>query len=101
MLKHDACAAAINSSGFEPFAFSNRDGTEYGKSFKKPLCVVVAPCPSFKPPFQTARPSRLISGIRKFLLAADIIAAPKKGNTRFALTTRAYLRSDGGLSIVN
>jgi hypothetical protein len=52
--KHPACAAAINSSGFVPGAFSNRVVNEYGVLFSTPPGADIAPFPSFSPPFQTA-----------------------------------------------
>jgi hypothetical protein len=52
--KHPACAAAINSSGLVPGAFSNRVVNEYGVLFSTPPGADIAPFPSFSPPFQTA-----------------------------------------------
>src|ERR1043166_1510377 len=54
IVKHDACAAAINSSGFVPFAFSNREGTEYATSLSTPLPVDVIPEPLRKSPVHRA-----------------------------------------------
>ena len=54
MLKHEACAAAISSSGFVPLPFSKRDGTEYGTSCSTPLPVEVLPEPRNKSPLQCA-----------------------------------------------
>src|SRR5215470_4439930 len=52
--KHAACAAAINSSGFVPGAFSNRVVKEYGVFDKTPPGAEIVPLPSFRPPFHTA-----------------------------------------------
>jgi hypothetical protein len=52
--KHPACAAAINSSGFVPGAFSNRVTNEYCVLFNTPPGAEIVPFPSFNPPFQTA-----------------------------------------------
>src|SRR5215470_19791166 len=52
--KHPACAAAINSSGFVPGAFSNRVEKEYCVLFNTPPGAESDPFPSFRPPFQTA-----------------------------------------------
>src|SRR5579864_1858151 len=52
--KHDACAAAISSSGFVPGASSNRVLNEYGTCENTPLGAENSPLPSFRPPFQTA-----------------------------------------------
>src|SRR6266498_864327 len=52
--KHAACAAAINSSGFVPGAFSNRVVKEYCVLFSAPPGAEIVPFPSFSPPFQTA-----------------------------------------------
>ena len=52
--KHPACAAAINSSGFVPGAFSNRVAKEYCVLFRAPPGAEIDPFPSFSPPFQTA-----------------------------------------------
>src|SRR5579864_3843828 len=52
--KHPACAAAINSSGFVPGAFSKRVVKEYGVLFSTPPGAEIVPLPSFNPPFQTA-----------------------------------------------
>src|SRR5271170_7756981 len=52
--KHAACAAAINSSGFVPGPFSNREVNEYCVSFSTPPGAEIVPFPSFNPPFHTA-----------------------------------------------
>src|ERR1700758_3092080 len=52
--KQPACAAAINSSGFVPGAFSNRVVNEYGVLFNTPPGAEIVPLPSFNPPFHTA-----------------------------------------------
>src|SRR5271166_989808 len=52
--KHPACAAAINSSGFVPGPFSNREVNEYCVLFSTPPGAEIDPFPSFNPPFQTA-----------------------------------------------
>src|SRR5689334_19673728 len=54
MLKHPACAAAINSSGFVPGLFSNRVVNEYGVPFNTPLAVETVPLPCLRSPCQTA-----------------------------------------------
>src|SRR6266702_4721940 len=58
--KHPACAAAINSSGFVPGAFSNRVVNEYGVFESTPLADDTVPFPSFSPPFHTALALRCI-----------------------------------------
>src|SRR6476646_5118888 len=52
--KHEAWAAAINSSGFVPGASSKRVLNEYGVCEKTPLGAENSPLPSFRPPAQTA-----------------------------------------------
>src|SRR5215471_3625326 len=52
--KHAACAAAINSSGLVPGAFSNRVVNEYGVLDSTPLVADTIPLPSLRPPFHTA-----------------------------------------------
>src|SRR6476660_2485073 len=52
--KHEAWAAAINSSGFVPGASSKRVRNEYGVCEKTPLGAENSPLPSLSPPFQTA-----------------------------------------------
>src|SRR6202041_1216318 len=59
--KHAACAAAINSSGFVPGPFSNRDVNEYCESFSTPPGAEIVPFPSFNPPFHTALALRSIT----------------------------------------
>jgi hypothetical protein len=59
--KHAACAAAINSSGFVPGPFSNREVNEYGVSFSAPPGAEIVPFPSFSPPFHTALALRCIA----------------------------------------
>src|SRR5579862_9123787 len=54
IVKHPACAAASNSSGFVPTPFSNRVLNEYCVSFNVPLSVEIFPLPVFKSPCQTA-----------------------------------------------
>src|SRR5580693_6422088 len=44
--KHAACAAAINSSGFVPGPFSNRDVNEYCVSFSTPPGAEIVPFPA-------------------------------------------------------
>src|SRR5580692_7640355 len=58
--KHAACAAAINSSGFVPGPFSNREVKEYCVSFNTPPGAEIDPFPSFSPPFHTALALRSI-----------------------------------------
>jgi hypothetical protein len=50
MVKHAACAAASNSSGFVPDSELNRVPMEYSASRKAPLSVEILPLPSFKFP---------------------------------------------------
>src|SRR6202040_2223055 len=59
--KHAACAAAINSSGFVPGPFSNREVNEYCVSFSTPPGAEIVPLPSFSPPFHTALALRSIA----------------------------------------
>src|SRR5580692_6103123 len=54
MVKHPACAAANNSSGFVPTPFSKRVLKEYCVCFKVPLSVDRVPLPSLSPPVHTA-----------------------------------------------
>src|SRR3954452_7472401 len=65
MLKHPACAAAINSSGFVPGEFSNRVVNEYGVLFKTPLAVETVPLPCLRSPCQTADAVLFIHGDSK------------------------------------
>src|SRR5580698_8660643 len=58
--KHAAFAAAINSSGFVPGPFSNREVNEYCVSFNTPPGAEIVPLPSFNPPFHTALALRSI-----------------------------------------
>jgi hypothetical protein len=58
--KHAACAAAINSSGFVPGPFSNRDVNEYCVSFSTPPGAEIVPFPSFNLPFHIALALRSI-----------------------------------------
>src|SRR5580693_1643975 len=60
IVKHPACAAAINSSGFVPLPFSNRVEKEYCALESVPLSVEIFPLPSFKDPCQTAEALRTI-----------------------------------------
>src|SRR5437588_5311171 len=53
MLRHAACAAAINSSGLVPFAPSNRVANVYGP-LHAPLAPRKFPLPSLSLPSQTA-----------------------------------------------
>src|ERR1700692_598306 len=59
--KQAACAAAINSSGFVPGPFSNREVNEYCVSFSTPPGAEIDPFPSLSPPFQTALAFRSIA----------------------------------------
>src|ERR1700728_581520 len=52
--KQAACAAAISSSGFVPWAFSNRVLNEEGVFERSPLADDTVPFPSLSPPCQTA-----------------------------------------------
>src|SRR5690242_14522614 len=60
MVKHPACAAAINSSGLVPFAFSKRVENEYGVLESTPLSLDIVPFPSLSDPFHTAEALRTI-----------------------------------------
>src|SRR5262249_6950515 len=60
MVKQPAWAAAISSSGFVPFPFSNRVENEYGVCAKTPLSVETVPLPPFRSPSHTAEPFRCI-----------------------------------------
>jgi hypothetical protein len=55
--KQPASAAPSSSSGFVPFASSNRDENEYEPS-NAPLPSFIVPLPCFKVPSQTADPVR-------------------------------------------
>src|SRR5437660_1982654 len=59
--KQAAWAAAINSSGFVPAAFSNRVANEYGVLDSTPLLDDTEPLPSLSPPFHTALALRCIT----------------------------------------
>src|SRR6201997_1970126 len=79
--KHAACAAAINSSGFVPGPFSNREVNEYCVSFKTPPGAEIVPLPSFSPPFHTALALRSMLSPHhdqdiKFLIIVDGERAP-------------------------
>src|SRR6202048_4422648 len=50
MVKHPACAAAHNYSGFVPTPFSKRVLKEYWACFNTPLSVDMDPLPDFKSP---------------------------------------------------
>jgi hypothetical protein len=69
MVKQPACAAAISSSGFVPFAFSNRVENEYGVLESTPLSLDIVPSPSLSDPFHTAEALRII---RPFLLGCSV-----------------------------
>src|SRR5512146_832915 len=58
IVKHPACAAAINSSGLVPFPLSNLVENEYGVCDRTPLSVDTVPFPVFKSPCQMAEPLR-------------------------------------------
>jgi hypothetical protein len=60
-VKHPACAAAINSSGLVPLAFSKRVVNEYGVFESTPLSLDIVPFPSLSDPFQTAEALRTMS----------------------------------------
>src|SRR5579863_3557017 len=60
MLKHPACAAAINSSGLVPMPFSKRVEKEYCALESTLLSVEMVPLPSLREPFQTAEAFRII-----------------------------------------
>src|SRR5260370_9497150 len=70
MVKHPACAAAINSSGLVPLAFSKRVVNEYGVFESTPLSLDIVLFPSFSDPIQTAEALRPMS---HFLLFADFL----------------------------
>src|ERR1700749_4792500 len=69
MVKHPACAAATNSSGFVPGCDSKRVAKEYGVFFRTPLGEVSEPLPSFRPPLQCALAFRCMN---YFLLKNEI-----------------------------
>src|ERR1700722_408188 len=80
--KQAACAAAINSSGFVPGQFSNREVNEYCVSFSTPPGAEIVPLPSFSPPFHTALALRSIAFSShdqetKFLIIVDGDRAPR------------------------
>jgi len=56
--KQPACAAATSSSGFVPFAFSNRVVNPYAAFESAPLAEETTPFPSFRPPFHIALANR-------------------------------------------
>src|SRR5580698_912841 len=60
MVKHPACAAAINSSGLVPFSFSKRVRNEYGVSASTPESVERVPLPARPVPCQTAFALRIM-----------------------------------------
>src|SRR6202161_4862432 len=60
MVKHPACAAAINSSGLVPFSFSKRVRNEYGLSASTPESVERVPLPARPVPCQTAFALRIM-----------------------------------------
>src|ERR1700733_880435 len=68
--KHPACAAAINSSGFVPGAFSKRVVKEYCVLFSAPPGAEIVPLPSFNPPFQTALALRCID-VLLFMISVE------------------------------
>jgi hypothetical protein len=68
-VKHPAWAAAINSSGLVPLAFSKRVENEYGVFDSTPLSLDIVPLPSFSEPFHTAEALRIMSCF--LLLYAD------------------------------
>src|SRR5690242_4623965 len=63
MVKHPACAAAINSSGLVPFAFSKRVENEYGVLESTPLSLDIVPFPSLSDPFHTAEALRTMNSL--------------------------------------
>src|SRR5580704_18561471 len=60
MVKHPACAAAINSSGLVPFSSSKRVRNEYGVSASTPESVERVPLPARPVPCQTAFALRIM-----------------------------------------
>jgi hypothetical protein len=52
--KHDAWAAAINSSGLVPLAFSKRVANPYGTLLNAPLAVDTIPLPARSAPCHLA-----------------------------------------------
>jgi hypothetical protein len=63
MLKHAACAAAINSSGFVPFAFSNRVANVNGVLSSTPLGLSMVPFPLLRSPCHVPVAERRIAAI--------------------------------------
>ena len=63
MLKHAACAAAINSSGFVPFAFSKRVAKVKGVSCNTPLVLPIFPEPLLRSPCQVPEAVRSMPAI--------------------------------------
>src|SRR3984893_12199551 len=84
IVKHPACAAAINSSGFVPAPFSKRVENEYCVFERTPLSVEIVPLPSFSEPFQTAEALRTIIVI----LLNDWISRPCKRSLRHGRASR-------------
>src|SRR5512147_1809131 len=72
MLKHAASAAAINSSGFAPGAFSKRVENVILVSFNAPLVVDVVPTPLLKSPFHVAVAVRIMSAMCRHSLSEKI-----------------------------
>jgi len=62
IVKQPAWAAAINSSGLVPGPSSKRALKPYRVLLSTPLCVVILPLPSLRPPVQAADAVRFISG---------------------------------------
>src|ERR1700733_4275549 len=60
IVKHPACAAAINSSGLVPFSFSNRVLNEYGVFASTPESDERSPFPARPLPRQTALALRIM-----------------------------------------
>src|SRR5271167_2902658 len=77
MVKHPACAAAINSSGLVPFSFSKRVLKEYGVSASTPESVDNLPSPARPVPRQTAFALRIMRV--SFVKRARVISAHKIG----------------------
>src|SRR5688500_17947370 len=80
MVKQPACAAAINSSGFVPGPFSNRDVNEYAVLFRTPPGADNVPFPCFRSPFQTADAVRFIMFLS--FLATNCIECGRVGQSK-------------------
>src|SRR5690348_16227755 len=74
IVKHPACAAAINSSGLVPFSLWKRVLKEDGVSESTPESVESPPLPSRPAPCHTAFALRIMSRLRARLIADGKLA---------------------------